>query len=186
MRRKFITEIELDSLELSNCRMTLENDDILKLTVKNFTFLNNEVENVVTEALMLNVSSRARIENNTFQHLQLKSFTNISPLAKSSSLEIRNNRIENFESGFLTLNPAWERLEIEDILLLKHCECHFNLFNADSLEVIKNNSLMETVEQNTFCSLGNESGNFSTSAFRTNRREQQKVFFPKITSLEKL
>ena len=119
MRRRFITDIELESLEVSGCRMTLENDEILKLTVNKFIFVNNDVEVLVTEALMLTVSELARIANNTFQHLQLKSFTNVSPLAKSSVLEIRNNRIENFESGFLILNSDWDRLEIENILLLQ-------------------------------------------------------------------
>ena len=160
MRGRFITEIELESLHISGCRMTLENEDILELSVNRFIFVNNLVEVLVTEALQLRVSELALIVNNTFQHLQLKSFTDVAPLTKSSAMEIKSNSVENFESGFLIINQNWKNLEIENLRLEKRCDCHLRLFSTDQLEVINNDTVIDTLVKNTFCIGENMSGKF--------------------------
>ena len=154
LRRKFISDISVDTLEISGCRLTLENEDILDLSVRRFIFVNNQVENIISEAFRLRVGELGQIENNTFQHVQLESFARIAPgkpAAATPSLEIKNNWIENFESGFLIIQQNWIKLQIENIFLHKSCDCQLNPFTRDQIKVINNEVLVETVVRNTYC-----------------------------------
>ena len=154
LNRKFISDISVDTLEISGCRLTLENEDILDLSVRRFFFVNNQVEIIVSEAFLLRVGELSRIANNSFQHVQLKSFARLAPAPTSSlppRLEIKNNWIENFESGFLIIQRNWIKLQIENIFLNKSCDCQFNLFTKDQLQVINKDVLIEAAVQNTYC-----------------------------------
>merc|ERR1711974_534412 len=96
LRRKSISDISVDTLEISGCRLTLENEDILDLSFRRFIFVNNQVESIISEALRLRVGELGQIRNNSFQHVQLESFARIAPApAATPSLEIKNNWIEN-------------------------------------------------------------------------------------------
>ena len=152
LRGKYISDILVDSLEISGCRLTLENEDILDLSVRRFIFENNRVENIISEAFRLRVRELGQIKNNSFQHVQEKSFARIAPgTPATSSLKIKNNWIQNFESGFLILQQNWIKLQIENIFLNKSCDCQLNPFTRDQLKVITNDVLIETAVQNTYC-----------------------------------
>lgn len=154
LNRKFISDISVDTLEISGCWLTLENEDILDLSVRRFLFVNNRVEIIVSEALQLRVGELGQIANNSFQHVQLKSFSRLAPTPASSvppRLEIKNNWIENFESGFLIIQQNWIKLQLENIFLNKSCDCQFNIFTKDQLQVINKDVLIQAVDQSTYC-----------------------------------
>ena len=152
LRRKFISDISLDTLEISDCSLTLDNEGILDLSVRRFVFVNNQVENIKSEAFRLRVGELGMIANNSFQHVQLESFARIAPASPAPpSLEIKNNWIENFEPGFLIIQQNWSKLQIENVFLNKSCDCQLNLFTTDQIKLINNEVLIGTVVQNTYC-----------------------------------
>ena len=81
-------------------------------------------------------------------------------------MEIKDNSFENFESGFLIINQNWEKLRMENIYLLKPCDCHINIFTTNHLEVLNSNTVLDTIVNSTFCTADNVSGNLLRQDFK--------------------
>ena len=114
-------------ISIVNCKFKLDNEySIISERVREFKFSNNEVGQMNTEAIIVNVTEKVEILGNIFEHCQEKVFYNIDS-TENATFVFSNNTFMKFEDGFLKLAPTVEgnlgNSSLSDIILMKQCDC---------------------------------------------------------------
>ena len=133
IKSNFMLDVTLSQMEMSFNKMKLDGENILAIVVKNFTFSNNQVEAVITEAFNVKVSDEMLIINNNFEHIQDKSFRGIRPQSSSAKLSIINNSLQSYEQGFKELDSKWSNVQLESIHLKVGCDCSLPEYLFDQI-----------------------------------------------------
>eukprot|EP00092_Neocalanus_flemingeri_P070043 GFUD01085923.1.p1 GENE.GFUD01085923.1~~GFUD01085923.1.p1 ORF type:complete len:714 (+),score=176.36 GFUD01085923.1:68-2143(+) len=127
--RGHFLDLDIEHIEISDCSMKLDNENIFNINTDTMLFKDNVVEAVVTEAISVTVADHADFVGNKFEHPQRESFYNILPVSNLTIIAFINNTFKDFEPGFLKMRPdLYDKVEdpriiFENLTLEKSCDC---------------------------------------------------------------